>query len=154
MTPVQQPIGRTPYHTRKKVTTELQRLLDLDIIERVNGPISWINPVVVAPKSNDRIPFALTCVVQTKELFEIDVIPTISDILPELHEAKYFCKLDLREGYHQLCLSKESRPTTCCATHQGLFQYKRLIYGVNTAFEIFQNKLSLFCHELMCQEYL
>ena len=74
---------------------------------------------------------------------ERHVIPTMSDILPELHEAKYFCKLDLREGYHQLCLSKESRPITCFATHQGLFQYKRLIYGVNTAFEIFQKQIEL-----------
>ena len=74
---------------------------------------------------------------------ERHVIPTMSDILPELHEAKYFCKLDLSEGYHQMCLSKESRPITCFATHQGLFQYKRLIYGVNTAFEIFQKQIEL-----------
>ena len=40
VTPVQQPIRRIPYHTRKKVTAELQRLLDLDIIDRVNGPTS------------------------------------------------------------------------------------------------------------------
>ena len=55
VTPVQQPIRRIPYHTRKNVTTELHRLLDLDIIERVNGPTSWINPVVVVRKNNDRI---------------------------------------------------------------------------------------------------
>ena len=59
VTPVQQPIRRIPYHTRKKVTIELQRLLDLDIIERVNGPTSWINPVVVVPKNNDRIRLCL-----------------------------------------------------------------------------------------------
>ena len=67
----------------------------------------------------------------------------MSDILPELHEAKYFCTLDLREGYHQLCLSKESHPITCFAMHQGLFQYMHLIYGVNTAFEIFQTQIEL-----------
>ena len=38
--PVQQPIRRIPYHTRKKVTGERQLLLDLDIIQRVNGPTS------------------------------------------------------------------------------------------------------------------
>ena len=144
VTPVQQPIRRIPYHTRKKVTIELQRLLDLDIIERVNGPTSWINPVVVVPKTNDRIRLCLDMRRANEAIIrERHVIPTMSDILPELHEAKYFCKLDLREGYHQLCLSKESRPITCFATHQGLFQYKRLIYGVNTAFEIFQKQIEL-----------
>ena len=144
VTPVQQPIRRIPYHTRKKVTAELQRLLDIDIIERVNGPTSWINPVVVVPKSNDRIRLCLDMHRANEAIIrERHVIPTMSDILPELHEAKYFCKLDLRDGYHQLCLSKESRPIACFATHQGLFQYKRLIYGVNTAFEIFQKQIEL-----------
>ena len=144
MTPVQQPIRCIPYHTRKKVTAELQHLLDLDIIERVNGPTSWINPVVVVPKSNDRICLCLDMHHANEAIIrERHVIPTMSDILPELHEAKYFCKLDLHEGYHQLCLSKESRPITCFATHQGLFQYKRLIYAVNTAFGIFQKQIEL-----------
>ena len=74
---------------------------------------------------------------------ERHAIPAMSDILPELHEATYFCTLDLHEGYRQLCLSKESRPITCFAMHQGLFQYKRLIYGVNTAFGIVQTHIEL-----------
>ena len=101
VTPIQQSIRRIPYHARKKVTAELQRLLDLDIIERVNGLTSWINPVVVVPKSNDQIRLCLDMHRANKALIrERHVIPTMSDILPKLHEAKYFCKLDLCEGYH------------------------------------------------------
>ena len=40
ITPVQQPIRRVPFHTRKKVEQELDRLLKLDIIEPVSGPMS------------------------------------------------------------------------------------------------------------------
>lgn len=143
VTPVQQPIRRIPYHTRKKVSAETQRLLDLDVIERVSGPTSWINPIVAVPKG-DKIRLCLDMRRANEAIIrERHVIPTMMDILPDLHGAKYFCKIDLREGYHQLCLAKESRPLTCFATHEGLFQYKRLIYGVNTAFEVFQKQIEL-----------
>ena len=38
ITPVQQPIRRVPFHTKQGITVELERLLKLDIIERVTGP--------------------------------------------------------------------------------------------------------------------
>ena len=37
ITPVQQPITRLPYHTKQKVSDELQRLQKLDIIEPAPG---------------------------------------------------------------------------------------------------------------------
>ena len=38
VTPVQQPIRRIPYHTKEKVSSELKRLLELDIIEKKHEP--------------------------------------------------------------------------------------------------------------------
>ena len=55
VTPVIQPLRRLPYHTGAKVSEELDRLLKLDIIEPVEGPTPWINPVVVVPKSSGEI---------------------------------------------------------------------------------------------------
>ena len=74
---------------------------------------------------------------------ERHVIPKIDDILTELHGACLFSKLDLREGYHQIVLDKKSRPITAFATHEGIHQYKRLIYGVNSAFESFQKRVEI-----------
>ena len=71
------------------------------------------------------------------------VIPKFDEILSELHAAKYFSKIDLREGYHQLLLHPESRDITAFATHEGVFRYKRLIFGISSAFEIFQKKIEL-----------
>ena len=51
VSPVAQPHHRIPYHMRKKVEEELQRLADLDIIEKVDGPTPWVSPIVVVPKS-------------------------------------------------------------------------------------------------------
>ena len=59
MTPVIQPFRRLPYHTRAKLSEELDRLLKLDIIEPVEGPTPWINPVVVVLKSSGEIRLCL-----------------------------------------------------------------------------------------------
>lgn len=49
--PVAQPIRRTPFSLRSKVEAKIQELVDLDIIEPAQGPTTWVNPVVVVPKS-------------------------------------------------------------------------------------------------------
>ena len=42
-------------------------------------------------------------------------------------------------AYHQIPLAKESRCITTFTTYEGLFRFKRLNYGTNSAAEIFQN---------------
>lgn len=74
---------------------------------------------------------------------ERHVIPKLEDILTELNGAKFFTKLDLTEGYHQIELHKDSRHITTFATHQGLYRYKRLIYGISCAFESFQKQIEM-----------
>ncbi|XP_065064039.1 uncharacterized protein K02A2.6-like [Rhopilema esculentum] len=137
--PVQQPIRRLPYHTRKKVSAELERLLKNDCIEKVKGPSTWINPIVVVPKPNGTIRLCLDMRRANEAIVrERHQIPKVEEILPELHNAKYFSKIDLKEGYHQLELAEESRHITTFLTHEGCFQSKRLVYGVSSAFEQFQ----------------
>ena len=55
-----------------------------------------------------------------------------------MNGAKVFSKLDLRSGYHQLTLYKDSRYITAFATHKGLHRYTRLNFGTHSASEIFQ----------------
>ena len=51
--PIAQPMRRVPYHLRDKLSKKLDELLELDIIEEVSGPSSWVSPVVVIPKGDD-----------------------------------------------------------------------------------------------------
>ena len=48
--PVTQPHRRIPFHLRKKLDTELDRLERQGIIEPVDGPTPWVSPLVVTPK--------------------------------------------------------------------------------------------------------
>ena len=139
VTPVQQPLRSLPYHTRKKVSKEITRLLENDGIERAEGPTSWINPIVVVPKSNGVIRICFDMCRENESLIrERHQIPKPEEILLELNNAKYFSKIDLREGYHQIELDPSSRHVTAFITHEGTFQSKRLVYGAKPAFEHFQ----------------
>ena len=44
----------------------------------------------------------------------------------------------LSGGYHQIELCEESRSITTFVTHKGLFRYKRLMFGINSAPEKYQ----------------
>jgi len=140
--PVQQTIRRTPFHTKQKIEDEVNRLLSLDIIEKVNGTTTWLNAVVAIPKSNGKT--RLDMREANKAIIrERHIIPKLEDILTELSGATYFTKLDLTEGYHQIELKEESRHITTFATHLGLFRYKRLIFGISSAFESFQKQIEM-----------
>jgi hypothetical protein len=52
-----------------------------------------------------------------------------------------FSKLDLKMGFHQLELEEGSRSITTFATFLGLFRFKRLNFGVNSAPELYQHVL-------------
>ena len=140
--PVQQPIRRVPFHTKQAISDELERLMKLNIIEKVNGPTTWLNPVVPVPKPNGTTRLCLDMRRANEAIIrERHVIPKLEDILTELNEATVFSKIDLREGYHQILLHPDSRHITAFATHKGIFQFKRLIYGINLGFEAFQRQM-------------
>ena len=67
------------------------------------------------------------------------VTPTIEELVSDLNGATVFSKIDLRSGYHQLELDPESIYITTFSTHVCLYRYKRLIFGLNSAAEVFQH---------------
>ena len=72
---------------------------------------------------------------------EKHLMPTIDDLVADLNGATVLSKLDLSSGYHQLELEPESRHITTFSIHVGLRRYKRLVFGINAASEIFQNAI-------------
>jgi hypothetical protein len=65
-------------------------------------------------------------------------IPTIDELLQDMNSSKIFSKLDVASTYHQIELKPESREITTFVTHKGIFRYKRLIFGVSCAPEMYQ----------------
>ena len=120
------------------------RLKDLknDIIEPVENkcPTDWISPVIIVPKHNSSdiricidMRSANEAIMRTRH-----VTPTIYEIIASVNNCKVLSKIDLKMGYHQLQLDPECRNITTFSTHHGLYRYKRMAFGINSAAEIFQ----------------
>ena len=137
--PVAQPLRRPAFSLREKIEKKLDELLQEDIIEKVEGPTPWVNPVVVVPKPNGdvRLCVDMRCANQAI-IRERHPIPTIDEVLEDMQEGSVFSKLDLKWGYHQIELNEESRGITTFVTHKGLFRYKRLMFGITSAPEKYQ----------------
>ena len=147
--PIAQRQRRIPFHLRDKVDTELCRLEQEDIIEKVpdTDETAWISPVVIVPKKDDQIRLCVDMRAANTAIKRVcHPIPTVRDISLDLNGAKYFTKLDMSQAYHQLELSTTSRNITTFTTHAGLYRFKRLNYGTNSAAEIFQNTLQRILH--------
>ncbi|CAB4009281.1 Transposon Tf2-6 poly, partial [Paramuricea clavata] len=137
--PVAQSVRRTAFSLRGKIEEKLDELLREDIIEKVDGPTPWVNPVVVVPKANGEVRLCVDMRCANKAIIrERHPIPTIDEILQDMQEGGVFSKLDLKWGYHQIELSEESRSITTFVTHKGLFRYKRLMFGISSAPEKYQ----------------
>ena len=66
-------------------------------------------------------------------------LPSLKGILSRLQGQKYFCKLDLRKGYHQLAMDSASRYFTAFVCEQGQFEFCRVPFGLKNAPAFFQS---------------
>jgi hypothetical protein len=142
--PVVQGSRRVPFALRDKVEKKLDELVNLDIIERVTDtPTSWVSQMVVVPKQkSDDIRICIDMRRPNEAVIrERYPIPTIDEVMLDMNQSTVFTKLDMNMGYHQIELDESSRGLTTFGTHKGLFRYKRLMFGISAAPEIYQNAI-------------
>ena len=60
---------------------------------------------------------------------------------------KYFGKIDLTSGYHQMPLAAESRIYTAFRTQTEIYEWNRVPMGIKQAAAYFQMQMSQVLHE-------
>lgn len=151
--PVKQPCRRVPMPLEEKIDAKIDELLQLDIIEPETGPCSWISPVVPIIKNNGELRLCIDMGRANEAIIRENYpLPTIDDFLPRIKKAKYFSRLDAKNAFHQLELSEECRYITTFITKKGLFRFKRLMFGINAAPELFQKYFQMLL--IKCERVL
>ncbi|XP_042601491.1 uncharacterized protein K02A2.6-like [Cyprinus carpio] len=131
-----------PYAMRAKVEEEIDWLLKEDIIAPVKYA-EWAAPIVpvLQPNGSVRICRDYKLTINSASSLEQYPIPRVEDLFNTLSGGKQFSKLDLSHAYQQIVMDDTSKKYLTINTHQGLFTYKRLPFGVSSAPAIFQRTM-------------
>ena len=120
-----------PFAIREKVEKELARLQALGVIQPVRFS-DGAAPIVPVLKSDGRVRICGDYKVTNNRAARLEKYP-----LP-LAGGKTFSQLDLSHAYLQIPLDEASRRLVTINTHKGLFEYRRLPFGIASAPSIFQ----------------
>jgi predicted aspartyl protease len=112
--PIYVPPYRKSYKEREEIKEEVYKMLEAGIIQH-SSP--WSFPVVQVPKKNGTrrfcVDFRKLNSITQQDCFPL---PRIDDILDRLSASKVFTTIDLKSGYWQVKLGKDSIPKTAFST--------------------------------------
>ena len=135
--PIRMQPYRVPHAYRDPVKHEIKEMLEQGIIEPSNS--EWAAPMVIVKKKDGMIRL---CVdyrrLNTVTRVDAYPMPRIDDLIDLVGQAHYISTLDLTKGYWQIPVVERDQPKTAFTTPFGLYQFKRMPFGLMGAPATFQ----------------
>ena len=126
-----------------KVKSELHRMETMGVIRKIQEPTEWCAGIVVVPKPNGNIRICVDLTRLNESVRrERHILPAVDETLAKVDGAIVFSKLDATSGFWQIPLHKDSEPLTTFITPFGRYCFRRLPFGISSAPEHFQLRMS------------
>ena len=148
-----------PYHAKafpvphiyvETVKKEVKRLVELGVlVEDANS--EWAAPCFIIPKKNGQVRLVTDFRKLNKALIRTPFpMPRIAEILHGIQGFAYVTSLDFNMGYYSTRVSKRSSGVLTIILPWGKYQYTRLPFGISTAPDEFQRRMTSIFGDMEC----
>ena len=148
-TPVRVPPRRIPAHYKAEIEQQIQDMLRQGIIEVSSSP--WMAPAVFVRKKSGEIRLCIDYRELNKQTTkDAYPLPLPDEVQDQLSSSTVFSTLDLQSGYWQVPVNPADMEKTafCPGPGMGLFQFRRMPFGLSGAPGSFQRIMDTILRDL------
>ncbi len=136
------PPRKCPIAVKHKVKAELDKMVTMGVIVKMNEPTNWVNSLAYAQKPNGDIRICLDPRDLNKWIRrDHHRTPTVEEVSHKFAGSKFFTKLDAKTGYWSIALDEESSKLTTFNSPYGRYRFLRLPFGLACSQDIFQRRM-------------
>ena len=143
----------TPLGFEKEEEENLKLMLDIGVITESSS--DWASAPVLVRKKDGTLRY---CVdyrgLNSKTVKDSFSLPSISQCLDQLCGNTYFSTLDMASGYWQIEIAEQDRHKTAFITKYGLFEHRRMAFGLCNAPATFQRVIQFVLRGLTWSKVL
>ena len=140
--PVVHPCRKYPIQRREATQNELKKMEAMGVIVKETEPTEWVSSLTFTEKRDGTVRLSLDPKDLNRTLLRPHhKNPILEEITHHFSGAKFFSKLDAKNGYWSIRLDEPSSKLTPFNTPFGRFRFPRLPFGLVVSHGVFQQRL-------------